>query len=167
MGKRKKKIDSNKMTDVVMSIVRTHDIMNRFLEIELGKHGSNPPRFAVMNALLVHDGTMRPTEISNWIFRAKHTVTSMLKALENVGYVKRIANESDRRSVDILVTEKGWRSTDNMLPIAEDISKKILSCLDEKEIDTLLDILRKIRKHSLIQLSAPKITSRSENHHKT
>jgi len=141
--------------------------MNRFLEIELGKHGSKPPRFAVMNALLVHDGTMKPTEISTWIFRAKHTVTSMLKALENVGYIKRIANENDRRSVDIVVTEKGWRSTDNMLPIAEDISKKILSCLDEKEIDTLRDILRKIRKHSLIQLSAPQITSRSENHRKT
>lgn len=158
---------SQKKTTAVMSMVRTQDIMNRFLEIELGKYGSNPPRFAVMNALLVHGGTMRPSEISKWIFRAKHTVTSMLKALENIGYVKRIANKNDRRSVNIVVTEEGWKSTDKMLPIAEDISKKILSSLDENEIDVLLNILKKIRKHLLIQLSAPQITSRSENHRKT
>jgi DNA-binding MarR family transcriptional regulator len=146
---------TQKKTAAIMSIVRTHDIMNRFLEIELGKYGSNPPRFAVMNALIVHGGTMRPSEISKWIFRAKHTITSMLKVLENIGYVKRIANENDRRSVNIVLTEKGWKSTDKMIPLAEDISKKILSSLDEREIDVLLNILKKIRKHLLIQLSAP------------
>jgi len=158
---------NQKKTKAVMSIVRTHDVMNRFLEIELGKYGSNPPRFAVMNALLLHDGKMTPTEISKWIFRAKHTVTSMLKALENIGYIKRAGNENDRRSVDIVVTKKGWKATDNMLQNAEEISKKVLSSLDEKEIDALLDILKKIRKHLLIQLSAPQITPRNEKNRKT
>jgi DNA-binding MarR family transcriptional regulator len=157
---------SQKKTTAVMSMVRTQDIMNRFLEIELGKYGSNPPRFAVMNALIVHGGTMRPSEISKWIFRAKHTVTSMLKALESIGYLKRRANKEDRRSVDIVMTEKGWKSTDKMLPIAEDISKELLSSLDEKEIDVLLDILKKIRKHLLIRLSAPQSALRSETHRK-
>jgi DNA-binding MarR family transcriptional regulator len=158
---------NQKKTKAVMSMVRTHDVMNRFLEIELGKHGSNPSRFAVMNALLLHGGKMTPTEISKWIFRAKHTVTSMLKALENIGYIKRAGNERDRRSVDIVVTEKGWKSTDDMLQIAEEISKEILFSLDEKEIDTLLDILKKIRKHLLIQLSTPQITPRSRRHRKS
>ena len=153
---------NQKKTKAVMSIVRTHDVINRFLEIELGKYGSNPSRFAVMNALLLHDGKMTPTEISKWIFRAKHTVTSMLKALEKIGYIERAGNDNDRRSVDIVLTERGWRSTDNMLPFAEEISKKMLFTLDEKEIDALLDILKKIRKHLLIQLSAPQITRRNE-----
>ncbi|MEJ2725643.1 MAG: hypothetical protein P8175_13565 [Deltaproteobacteria bacterium] len=128
---------NQKKTKAVMSMVRTHDVMNRFLEIELGKHGSNPSRFAVMNALLLHGGKMTPTEISKC------------------------------RSVDIVVTEKGWKSTDDMLQIAEEISKEILFSLDEKEIDTLLDILKKIRKHLLIQLSTPQITPRSRRHRKS
>lgn len=158
---------TQKNTLSVMSILRTSDILNRFLEVELRKWGSNPPRFSVMNALFVHNGMMKPIDISKWIFRAKHSVTSMLKVLENIEYIKRKPNERDGRSVNIIITQKGWDATEKMIPIAEDISKKILSCLDEKEIDTLLDILRKIRKHSLIQLSAPQITSHSKNHRKT
>jgi len=145
---------SQKKATAVMSMVRTQDIMNRFLEIELGKYGSNPPRFAVMNALIVHGGTMRPSEISKCIFRAKHTVTSMLKALENIGYVKRIANENDRRSVKIVVTEKGWKSTDMMMPIAQEISQQILSCLDEEQIETLMITLRQIRRHLLTKMTS-------------
>jgi len=138
-----------KVTTAVMSVMRTADIVNRFLEFELRKHGSSPPRFAVMNALFIHGGTMSPSNISKWIFRAKHSVTSMLKVLENIGYVKRELNGNDRRSVDIVVTGKGWKATDKMILIAEDISEQVLSCLDEKEIDTLMDILKKIRKHLL------------------
>lgn len=150
----------NKTTKAVMSIVRTSDIVNRYLEIELRKSRSSPARFAVMNALLVHGGTMNPSKISKWIFRAKHSVTSMLKVLENIGYVKREPNGSDRRSVNIVVTEKGWKSTEVMIPRAEEISQKILSCLDEKQVDTLMDILRQIRKHLLRQLTVPETTTK-------
>jgi len=87
----------------------------------------------------------------------------MLKVLEKIGYVERKPNERDGRSVNISVTQEGWSATDKMIPIAEDISKKILSCLDENEIDSLLDILKKIRRHLLIELSAPQIGSSSKN----
>ena len=154
---------SQKSTTAIMSITRTGDIVNRFLDIGLRKWGSSPPRFGVMNALVVHGGTMNPSDISKWVLRAKHSVTSMLKVLEKIGYVERKPNERDGRSVNISVTQKGWSATDKMIPIAEDISKEILSCLDENEIDSLLDILKKIRRHLLIELSAPQIGSSSKN----
>jgi DNA-binding MarR family transcriptional regulator len=64
-----------------------------------------------MNALIVLGGEMSPSEISKWIFRAKHTVTSMLGVLENIGYVKREPNGDDKRSVNIIITKKGWKAT--------------------------------------------------------
>lgn len=146
-------------TKAVMSIIRTGDIVNRFLEIELRKHDTSPPRFAVMNALFVHGGVMSPSNISKWIFRAKHSVTSMLKVLVNMGYVKREPNGSDRRSVSIVVTEKGWKATERMIPIAEEMSQRILSCLHKEQIDTLMDILNQIRRHLLSELAVLETTN--------
>jgi len=130
-----------------MSIIRTTDVINRFLELELKNYGTSPPRFSVMNALIAHGGKMNPSDISKWIFRAKHTVTSMLGVLENIGYVKREPNGDDKRSVNIIITKKGWKATETMIPNAENIGLKILSCLDDKEIESLTDLLKRIRKH--------------------
>jgi DNA-binding MarR family transcriptional regulator len=136
-----------------MSIARTGDILNRYLEIELAKHGSSPIRFAVMNALFVHGGVMVPTAIGKWTFRAKHTVSSMLSALEAIGLLQRKPNQSDGRSVNVMITEKGWEATKRMIPLAEDVSQRALSCLDEEQIDTLMSLLRFLRKHLLKQIS--------------
>jgi DNA-binding MarR family transcriptional regulator len=96
-----------------------------------------------MNALFVHGGTMIPSHISKWIFRAKHSVTSMLQVLENIGYLKRKTSDHDCRSINISITNKGRRATNKMMPIAEEISEGILSCLDKGQIDNIKQILKK------------------------
>jgi DNA-binding MarR family transcriptional regulator len=139
----------------VMSIVRTGDVLNRYLELELAKHGSSPIRFGVMNALFVHGGTMTPTAISKWTFRAKHTISSMLHVLETIGYIQRESKVNDGRSVNIVIAEQGWRATEKMIPISEEINRKILSCLDDDQIETLMSLLRQLRKHLLKQINVP------------
>lgn len=146
--------DRNKLTKAVMSIIRTADIINRVLEFELGKYGSSPARFSVMNALFVHDGIMTPSNISKWTFRAKHSITSMLKVLENIGYVKREINVNDHRSVNIFVTEKGKTATNVMIQNAEEISRRIISCLDKKQIEILTGMLKQIRREMLKRLNS-------------
>lgn len=153
MEKEEIRIAENK-TKVIMSLLRTADVINRFLEIELRNHGSSPARFSVMNALIVHGGKMSPSNISKWLFRAKHTITSMLGVLENIGYVRREPNGDDQRSVNIVVTQKGWRATEVMIPNAEEMGRKILSCLDDKEVENLMDSLKQIRRHLFSELKS-------------
>jgi DNA-binding MarR family transcriptional regulator len=138
---------------VVMSIARTADVLNRYLEIELAKHGSSPIRFGVMNALFVHGGTMTPTAISKWTFREKHTISAMLHVLERIGLIRREPNTNDGRSVNIVVTEKGWNSTEKMIPVSEEISYKVLSCFDDEQIETLVNLLKHLRKHLFKQIN--------------
>lgn len=141
-----------KGTRVVMSIGRTGDVLNRYLEIELAKQGSSPIRFGVMNALFVHGGTMTPTAISKWTFRAKHTISSMLHVLEAMGFIQREPNVNDGRSVNIVVTKKGKKATEKMIPISEEINHKVLSCFDDEQIETLMNLLRQLRKHLFKQI---------------
>jgi len=144
--------NDNKATKTIMSIMRTYDVLNRYLEINLAKHNSNSTRFAVMNALIVHGGTMTPTAISKWIFRAKHTITSMLHVLEDMGYIEREANRNDARSVNIIITKKGWEATEKMIPIAEEMGQKAISCFDSEQLETLSSLLRQFRKCLLKQI---------------
>ena len=157
MGERKPDIRGTK---IVMSIVRTSDVLNRYLEIELAKHGSSPIRFGVMNALFVHGGTMTPTAISKWTFRAKHTISAMLHVLEAIGFIRREPNVNDSRSVNIVITEKGWDATEKMIPISEEINHKVLSCFDDDQIETLMSLLRQLRKHLFKQIDDSISTAR-------
>ena len=143
-------------TIIVMSLIRTSDIVSRYLELEMRKSSSsaigNPIQFAVVNALCQRSGRKTPTAISKWMFRATHTITSMLDTLERKQLVQREADRKDRRSVNIIVTDAGKENDRKMIPIVEEISQEALSCLEDEQIEALNDILRQIRKHLLKQI---------------
>jgi DNA-binding MarR family transcriptional regulator len=141
---------------ILFSFIRTWQIIDRYLELELSKQESNPIRFAIMNALYRHGGQMTPTEISKWVFRSKNSITSVINNLEREGFVRREPSKSDRRSVTVVITEKGWSKTNKITPIAQEISREILSCLDREQLDTLGTILRAIRKDALTKISISK-----------
>lgn len=141
-----------KNLNFVMSFIRTFDILNRYLEIQLMEYKTSPIRFAVMNAIIVHGGRMVPTAIGKWIYRMPRTVTSMLDSLERDGLVRREPNAKDRRSINIVVTQEGWEHTNMLIPKTEEINRKALSCLSEDEIDTLSSILKKLRSHLLTEI---------------
>ncbi len=148
----KKGESTNKKTRVIMAILRTADILNRYLEIELAKYGSSPIRFGVMNTLFVHGGKMTPTDISRWTFRTNHTITSMLNVLEKAGLIRREPNKDDGRSVNILITEKGWKGSDKMIPVAERMSKRALKSFDDRQLEALEKLLKELRKSLLKEI---------------
>jgi len=141
--------DGSKALNAVGSYLRTFDALTRYIQLVLDTHGSNLTQTAIMNALYIHGRRMRPTDISKWVFRAKRTVTSVLDTLERIGIVKRERSKTDRRSVEVVMTEKGYEKIEELLPVMQDISKNILSGLDEEQIETLTIILKQMRKHLL------------------
>lgn len=146
------KEDGKRNLNFVMSFMRTFDILNRLLEIELAKYKTSPIRFAVMNAIVVRGVRMVPTAISKWVYRTPRTVTSMLDSLERNGLVCRESNSKDRRSINAVVTEKGWDEVSKMIPVIEEIDRRVLSSLSEDELNTLSSILKKLRRHLLSEI---------------
>ena len=148
--------DKTENLGIIMSFMHTYDVLNRYLEIELAKLGTSPIRFATMNAIIIHGGSMTPTAISRWLFRSPRTVTSMLDSLEKDGFIERQVNRKDRRSIIIKVTKKGWEATNKIVPITEQISQKALSGLDDDQVETLQFVQEKFRKHLLSQIDTGK-----------
>jgi DNA-binding MarR family transcriptional regulator len=59
----------------------------------------------------------------------------------------------DRRSVKVVITDKGWKEANRLSPIAQELSREALSCIDKEQIEELVDVMRMIRESLL-----PRIT---------
>ena len=102
---------------------------------------------AAATALAVIDGAntpLTPSQVSDRVLIASATVTATLDLLERRGWIRRVPNPADRRSVLIEITPEGRATTDQLLPGIRTIERSILSALTRDERAHLLDLLAKI-----------------------
>jgi DNA-binding MarR family transcriptional regulator len=71
-------------------------------------------------------------------------MTATLDLLEHRGWIRRIPNPADRRSVLIEITPDGRATADQLLPGIRAVEKSILSALTPTERAQLLHMLAKI-----------------------
>jgi DNA-binding MarR family transcriptional regulator len=144
----------NKRTDktplgTLLSILMSFEVLERFLEVELRRSDVSLIRFHVMSTLFKNGGEMTPSEISESVFREKNTITAVLNTLEREGVVRREPSSSDRRSVKVCITDKGWKEANRLSPIAQAVSREALACLEAGEVEDLVETMREMREKLL------------------
>ena len=98
-------------------------------------------------ALAVIDGAgtpLTPSQVSERVLIASATMTATLDLLERRGWIRRVPNPADRRSVLIEITPEGRATTDRLLPGIRTVERTILSAITPDERAQLLDLLAKI-----------------------
>ena len=133
----------------ILSILMSFEVLGRYLEVELRRYGASLIRFHVMSTLYKNGGEMTPSEIAESVFREKNSVTAVINTLERQGAVRREPSANDRRSVKVIITDEGWKDANRLNPIAQEISREGLSCLDKEQIEVLMDMMRTIRESLL------------------
>jgi DNA-binding MarR family transcriptional regulator len=104
------------------------------------------PQAAAM-ALAVIDGSgapLTPSQVSDRVLVASATMTATLDLLEYRGWIRRVPNPGDRRSVLIEITPDGRATADQLLPGIRTVERSILSALAPGERAHLLDLLSKV-----------------------
>ena len=102
---------------------------------------------AAATALAVIDGAatpLTPSQVADRVLIASATMTATLDLLERRGWIRRVPNPADRRSVLIEITPEGRATTDQLLPGIRTVEQGILSALTHDERAHLLDLLAKI-----------------------
>jgi len=101
----------------------------------------------VATALAVIDGAGRaltPSEIGQRVLLPSASITSTLDILEQRGWVLRVPNPDDRRSLLIEITPEGRRIADQLLPGIRELERATMSALTKKERTQMLALLAKV-----------------------
>ncbi len=97
----------------------------------------------VLDFLYEHNGCMQK-EIAIGCQIEPASVTSILSKMEKDGYVERVNEEGNRRSLYVYLTEKGLNTAVKVRQVMEEIEEKTLKKLTSKEREVLLELLKKV-----------------------
>ena len=100
--------------------------------------------FEIMR-LLKDEGTRHPAAIGERLLIAKAQMTHLIDKLVDLGFVKREMDATDRRTLNITLTEKGSNVLDEQENLVLNSMRDNMSSLSEKELETLSDSLRNMR----------------------
>jgi DNA-binding MarR family transcriptional regulator len=139
----------NKRTDktplgTLLSILTSFEVLARYLEVELKRYEASLIRFNIMSTLFKNGGEMTPSEIAESVFREKNSITAVINTLERQGVVRREPSPDDGRSVRVVITDKGWKEANRLNPIAQELSREALSCMDKEKLENLVEIMRTV-----------------------
>jgi len=142
----------------LLSILMSFDVLQRYLELELRRSDISFIRFNIMSTLYKNGGEMTPSQISESVFREKNTITAVIDSLEKEGVVRREPSSSDRRSVKVVITDKGWDVANRLSPVAQELSREALGCMEKEQVEDLVEIMRGLREKLL-----PRVAKASNN----
>ena len=142
----------------LLSFIYTSDVVNRYLDIEVARYPVGRTGFSVLHNLVLHGGTMTPTNLSKRVFRSKHAVTRVVDRLERLGLVKRDAIGQDRRVRKVSITKEGLAFVKESRAAGQQrVGHILLHPLDKKQIESLGTMMKQIREHALNLIASTKI----------
>jgi len=132
-------------TEAYATLCRVGDVL--LTELEQHIEATFGVKQVVATALAVIDGAERPltpSEIGERILLPSASITSTLDNLERRGWVQRVPNPDDRRSLLIEITDDGRATADQLLPGIRRLERRALAALTPRERTQLLGILSKV-----------------------
>lgn len=109
------------------------------------------PRMGILIRLLVAEKNgntdgINPTALSHFQNVKKNTISSLLRGLEESGYVERNLDPNDKRVFLIRITEKGRKMMETVGPQRLTMMNDLASDLNDEEKTQLIFLLEKLRK---------------------
>jgi len=117
----------------------------REVETVLLKHGLSSSAFDVL-ATLRRSGSpyrLSPGDLLAMTMVSSGTMTNRIDQLEKAGFVKRIHNPDDRRSVLISLTEPGFSIVEEAVGAHVENQQRLVASLSEEERTTLNQLLKR------------------------
>lgn len=109
-------------------------------------YGISFTQFRVLRALSLVE-SVSATELARNVEHDGGALTRVLDRLQEMGYVARRPNATDRRSVDVFLTEQGKKAWAPMQRCVVEINEEALSVLSDKEQTQIFDLLHRVRDH--------------------
>lgn len=133
--------------DAFIGLARVAHIIDGLLERQLSKYNINRSEYILLDVLKETGTSLRPSDLKIWLHLAKHTITMLINSLERKGLVQRRIDDSDRRSLQVSLTSRGWELTGQIMPVRRQVVHEVMSCLPEEQIEKMDAWLETLRVH--------------------
>lgn len=101
---------------------------------------------ALYRIYLAGDEGITLSALGDQMFVTRANITTLVDRMVARGLIKRIVNESDRRSIKAVITNQGRDILQEVIPNNQVFSSEILNCLTNKEKERFHEFLLKIQK---------------------
>ncbi len=115
----------------------------RLTTSKLQAHGITPPQWTVLAGLMEQDGQSL-SGLGNRALFDGPTMTGIVDRLETSGLVQRRRDSTDRRVINLYLTERGRELMAALPPVGRMTDEEILRGLSREEIDCFVGTLRAI-----------------------
>ena len=121
---------------------RSESHLREFLRVN---HDTTLPRFDVMAALHRNEAPMKMSELSRMLLVSNGNATTVITRLEQDGWVVRTPVKTDRRVIEVQMTDQGRAEFEILAAAHETEVDKLFSDLGHDELDALRDLLQRAR----------------------
>lgn len=95
--------------------------------------------------ILLHEfGDITQRELTEWLGIQPGSASEVIGKLETAGFLVRTPSNTDRRTMNIALTEAGKAAAEEVVLQREERHQQMFSCLSGEEQDTLLGLLEKL-----------------------
>lgn len=123
-----------------------HRAFSKVLQTRIAAHGVTIGQWYFFRALWEEDG-LTQRELSQRVGMMEPTTVTALNGMERRGYVKRVRNTTDRRKVNIYLTDLGHSLRPKLLPFAVETNQLASVGVSAKDIEKVREVLSNMKKN--------------------
>lgn len=142
--------------DMVSVVARTRALANRYLVQQMGVRGLEglvTSHGDVLLQLFAEDG-LPMRELAARVYRDPSTVTTLVKKLADAGYVRTERGVRDRRSVVVLLTERGRVLERDFQEISQRLLEVQRKGIDDARMEAAREVLLQMQQNFAAALDA-------------
>ncbi|MBN2020493.1 MAG: MarR family transcriptional regulator [Sedimentisphaerales bacterium] len=135
--------------EALLNVYYTASMMKKRADAFFSQFGLTDVQFNLLTLLYFQsgdEGGLSQAQISDMMLVNRANITSLVDRMEKAGFVERTAHSRDRRFNIIKLTTKGRTLFEKVQPIYIEQVRKVMSPLNQTELNNLMRMTEKIRK---------------------
>jgi DNA-binding MarR family transcriptional regulator len=105
-------------------------------------------KLIVLQTLAGSGRAMTPSEIARWTNTERNNITALISRMKREGLVATEHDSSDRRFVNVEMTDKGREVLSRATPVAREVVNQVMSSMTEGDAALLKEKLRILRQNA-------------------
>lgn len=135
---------------------QTYDSVYKCEEAVFAREGLSTQQHSVLMAIKYIEGPVTISELAHWLERNQNGISTLVERMVKDGLISRKRDLPDRRSVRLAMTKKGKDLLERSTVSGWELVQEILSCLSDKELRMMNDMMERMREKAFGYLNPDK-----------